>query len=375
MATEDPSASELTATDAASPLISLADYERAAEQLMEPGAHGYFFGGAGDEITLADNLASWRRLAIRPRTLVGVGRRDPSVVLLGRPRPHPLIVAPMAFQRLAHREGEIATAQAAAATGTVMCLSTLGTTGAEELAAAVPEAPRWFQLYVFADRGVTRELVAVAAQEGYEALVVTVDLPVFGVRERDLRSGQAANVALVKSAVAAGASGAMTPADFVTLLDPDLNWSDIERLATDSPLPVVVKGVLRPEDARLAADHGARALVVSNHGGRQLDTVLSGADALPPIIDAVGDRLEVLVDGGIRRGTDVVKALALGARAVMVGRPVLWGLAVGGADGAKRVIEILLRELDLALALCGAPNASELDRSFVCPAPWVARSG
>ena len=359
MATEDPSASELRGRDAASPLVSLADYERAAEGLMEPGAHGYAFGGAGDEITLADNLASWRRLAIRPRTLVGVGRRDPSVILLGKPRPHPLIIAPMAFQRLAHRDGEIATAQAAAATDTIMCLSTLGTTGAQELAAAVPDAPRWFQLYVFADRGVTRELVAVAAQEGYEALVVTVDLPVFGVRERDLRSGQAANVALVKSAVAAGASGAMTPADFATLLDQS----------------VVVKGVLTPEDARLAADHGARALVVSNHGGRQLDTVLSGADALPPIVDAVGDRVEVLVDGGIRRGTDVVKALALGARAVMVGRPVLWGLAVGGPDGARRVIELLLGELDLALALCGAPNASDLDRSFVCAAPWVASSG
>src|SRR5438270_115167 len=237
MATEDPSASELRGRDAASPLVSLADYERAAEGLMEPGAHGYAFGGAGDEITLADNLASWRRLAIRPRTLVGVGRRDPSVILLGKPRPHPLIIAPMAFQRLAHRDGEIATAQAAAATDTIMCLSTLGTTGAQELAAAVPGAPSWFQLCVFADLVVTRALVAVAAQEGYEALVVTVDLPVFGVRERDLRSGQAANVALVKSAVAAGASGAMTPADFATLLDPDLGWADIERFAAERPLP------------------------------------------------------------------------------------------------------------------------------------------
>jgi 4-hydroxymandelate oxidase len=375
MATEDPRASELTPADAAGPLVSLADYERAAEGSMEPGAHGYAFGGAGDEITLADNLASWRRLAIRPRMLVGVGRRDPSVTLLGKRRPHPLIIAPMAFQRLAHREGEIATARAAAATDTIMCLSTLATTGAQELATAVPDAPRWFQLYVFADRGVTRELVAVAAQEGYEALVVTVDLPVFGVRERDLRSGQSANVSLVQSAVAAGASGAMTPADFATLLDADLGWDDIEQFAAESPLPVLVKGILTPEDARLAADHGASAVVVSNHGGRQLDTVLSGADALPPIVDAVGDRIEILVDGGIRRGTDVVKALALGARAVMIGRPVLWGLAVGGPEGASRVIEILLRELDLALALCGAPNASDLDRGFVCAAPWVARSG
>src|SRR5437763_643059 len=221
------------------------------------------------------------------------------------------------------------------------------------------------------------QLISLADHEQpAEALVVTVDLPVMGVRERDLRSGaQAATTELVASAVAAGVKGSMTPKQFAGLVDPDLTWKDIERFATDSPLPVIVKGVLTPEDAVLAAEHGARGLIVSNHGGRQLDTVLSGADALPPIVDAVGDRLEVLVDGGIRRGTDVLKALALGARAVTVGRPVLWGLAVGGAGGAKQVIEILLRELDLALALCGAANASDLDRSFVCAAPWVASSG
>jgi 4-hydroxymandelate oxidase len=170
--------------------------------------------------------------------------------------------------------------------------------------------------------------------------------------------------------VAAGDEGVMTPADFAALVDPNLNWGDIERFAADSPLPVVVKGVLTAEDARLAAEHGARGVVVSNHGGRQLDTVLSGADALAAIVDAVGDQLDVLVDGGIRRGADVLKALALGARAVMVGRPLLWGLATDGPDGARRVLEILLGELDVALALAGAPRASELDRSFVTPAPW-----
>jgi isopentenyl diphosphate isomerase/L-lactate dehydrogenase-like FMN-dependent dehydrogenase len=280
----------------------------------------------------------------------------------------------MAFQRLAHPDGELATARAAAATGTVMCLSTLATTSAPILAGAVPDAPRWFQLYVFADRGVSRELVAQAVENGYEALVVTVDLPAFGVRERDLRSRvQSASAELVASAVAAGAKGAMSPADFAALIDPDLNWNDVEQFAAESPLPVIVKGILTAEDARLAAEHGARGVVVSNHGGRQLDTVLSGADALPPIVDAVGDRLEVIVDGGIRRGIDVLKALALGARAVMVGRPVLWGLAVDGADGATRVLEILLEELDLALALSGAGSAEKLDRGFVCPAPWVTQ--
>ncbi len=202
--------------------------------------------------------------------------------------------------------------------------------------------------------------------------MVTADLPVFGLRERDLRSGVSANVQLIATAEAAGASEAMTSAELARLIDPDLNWDDIERFAAESRLPVVVKGILRPEDARLAADHGARAVVVSNHGGRQLDTVLSGADALAPIVDAVGDRLDVLVDGGVRRGTDVVKALALGARAVLIGRPVLWGLALGGADGVRRVLEILLSEFDNALALAGARGPAELDRSFLTPAPWAA---
>jgi isopentenyl diphosphate isomerase/L-lactate dehydrogenase-like FMN-dependent dehydrogenase len=352
-------------------LFTLADYERAAEGRMELGPHGYYAGGAGDEITMADNVAAWRRLAIRPRMLVGVGQRDPSVTVLGRRLAHPLIVAPMAFQALAHPDGEVATARGAAAANAIYCLSTLATTSVAALAQAVPDAPRWFQLYVFADRGVSRELVAQAVEHGYEALVVTVDLPVLGVRERDLRSGVlASTVEMVASAVAAGAEGVMTPADFAALVDPNLNWGDIERFAADSPLPVVVKGVLTAEDARLAAEHGARGVVVSNHGGRQLDTVLSGADALAAIVDAVGDQLDVLVDGGIRRGADVLKALALGARAVMVGRPLLWGLATDGPDGARRVLEILLGELDVALALAGAPRASELDRSFVTPAPW-----
>jgi 4-hydroxymandelate oxidase len=359
------------ATDDTFPMISLADYERAAAESMDLGGHGYYVGGAGDEVTLRDNVESWRRLAIRPRMLVGVGRRDTSVELLGARRPHPLIIAPTAFHRLAHPDAEIATARAAAATSTIMCLSTLATTSAGALAEAVPEAPRWFQLYVFSDRGVTRELVARALEHSYEALVVTVDLPIMGIRERDLRSGvKSSSAQHVAGAAAAGAAGSMSPAEFAALIDPDLSWSDIERFATDSPLPVIVKGLLRPEDARLAVEHGARGIVVSNHGGRQLDTVLSGADALPAIVDAVGDQLEVLVDGGIRRGTDVLKALALGARAVLVGRPVLWGLAVDGPDGARRVIEILLNELDAALALAGAPEAAKLDRSFVTAAPW-----
>ena len=353
-------------------MISLADFEAVAEQKLPAGPYGYYAGGAGDEITLRDNVAAWSRLAIAPRMLTGVGQRDPSVTVLGQRRPHPLIIAPMAFQRMAHRDGEIATAQAAARTQTPMCLSTLATTGPDALAEAVPECSRWFQLYVLRDRGVTRELVARAVEHGYEALVVTVDLPIMGLRERDLRSGVNAAASSVASAHSAGAQGAMTPADFAGLIDPDLRWRDVERFAAESSLPVLVKGILTAEDARLAAGIGVSGVVVSNHGGRQLDTVLSGADALPAVLDAVGDQLDVLVDGGIRRGTDVLKALALGARAVMIGRPVLWGLAADGAAGAAQVLEILLAELDSALALSGAGRASALDPSFVTAAPWVA---
>jgi 4-hydroxymandelate oxidase len=350
------------------PLVSLPDYERAADTVLTAGARAYFNGGAGAELTLRDNTAAWQRLAIHPRVLVGVGERDASVTVLGKRRPHPLIVAPMAYQRLAHPDGEVATARAAAGANAIMCLSTLATTGVQALARAVPEASRWFQLYVYEDRGISRELAAMAAEHGYEAMIVTVDLPVRGAREREFRV-EAESVAANQDpyALAAGRDDLMTPGDVSALVDPMLDWSDIEQIAADSPLPVLVKGILRPQDAQLAAEHGARGVVVSNHGGRQLDTVLAGADALGPIVDAVGDRLDVLVDGGIRRGTDVLKALALGARAVLVGRPLLWGLAVDGAAGAQRVLEILLAEFDTAQALAGAPRTTDLDRTFVGP--------
>jgi 4-hydroxymandelate oxidase len=355
-------------------LISLADYERAAHEMMPVGAHSYLAGGAGDEITLRDNLAAWGRLALRPRVLVGVGARDLSVELLGRRRPHPIVVAPTAFQQLAHRDGELATARGAAATETIMCLSTLANSSPEAVAEAAPGAARWFQLYVFKDRGVSHDLMLRAADCGYEALVVTVDLPLFGIRERERRSGVRSSAAeQVASAAAAGASGEMTPDDFGALVDPDLRWPDIERFVSESPLPVIVKGILTADDARLAAEHGAAAVIVSNHGGRQLDTVVSGADALPEVVEAVGDRVDVLVDGGIRRGTDVVKALALGARAVLVGRPVVAGLAMGGREGVQRVLEILRDEFDNALGLVGAPRAAELDPTFIAPAPWAQR--
>jgi 4-hydroxymandelate oxidase len=353
------------AADRSPALLSLADYEHAAAARMTARAHGYIDGGAGDEITVRENEAAWRRLALRPRMLATPGGVDRSVSVLGVRRPHPLLVAPTAFAGLAHPDGSLGIARAAAATSTIMCVATFGGLDVEAVAAGVPDGTRWFQLYVMRDRGVTREHVARATAAGCEALLVTIDRPVLGLRARELRAD-------VRQA---GEPAADRPVDTSTEVDPALTWDDVERLAADSPLPVLVKGVLTAEDARIAAGRGLAGVIVSNHGGRQLDTALPGADALPEVADAVGDRLDVLVDGGIRRGTDIVKALALGARAVLVGRPLLWGLALEGEAGGRRVIELLLSELETALTLTGAPRADQVDRSFVTRAPWEASPG
>ena len=329
--------------------------------LLGEGAHGYFAGGAGDEITLRDNEASWSRIRLSPRMLVDVSERDASVTVLGQTWPHPVVVAPMAYQRHAHEDGESGTARAAAATDSTFLLSSQSTTSIPDVAAAAPDARRWFQLYVFKDRQISLDLVAQAREHGYEALVVTVDFPVGGWRERDRRTGFS-----VTHPLAINPTGeAMTTSELFAMHDPSLTWDDIDELANAAGMPLLLKGILRPDDAELAIDAGAAGIVVSNHGGRQLDTVLSGADALPPIVDAVAGRATVLVDGGIRRGWDVAKALCLGADAVLVGRPVLWGLAQDGRSGAEAVLTQLLAELDTTLALLGCPNARDLDASFL----------
>jgi 4-hydroxymandelate oxidase len=297
---------------------------------------------------------------------VDVSERDPSTTVLGRRRPHPIIVAPTAVHRLAHPDGEQASARGATAADAIFCLSSLATASPPEVAAAAPEGERWFQLYVFRDRGLSRDLLAEATESGYEAIVVTVDLPVLGTRERDIRSKYVIPKDI--AAVSPAASSRRKPFSLMQigdLIDPSLTWADVEEFASDCNLPVLVKGVLTPEDARLAAAHGVAGVVVSNHGGRQLDTVAAGAEALPAIVEAVGDQVDVIVDGGVRRGTDVLKALALGAKAVMVGRPVIWGLAVGGEDGVRTVLELFKSEFDVALALAGVPRASAIDSTLV----------
>ena len=352
-------------------LINVADFERVASEKLDAGVLGYFAGGAGDEVTLAENVSAWGRWRLRPRMLAGHSNWRTGAELLGAELSMPVLVAPVAYQRLVDDQGEIGMAKAAADAGTVMCLSTLATARPSEVAAAVPEARRWFQLYCFRDEGVTRALMEEAVASGFEALVVTVDAPRGGNRERDLRTGfkvpQGLGVPSVEAAL--GSGRAVTIEETFALMEPALSWASLEELASEASLPILVKGVLTAEDAALAVEHGAAGVVVSNHGGRQLDRVQATAEALPEAVDAVEGRGVVLVDGGIRRGVDVAIALALGADAVLVGRPALWGLAADGAEGARRVLELLRAELELTLALCGCSAPAELNRAHVQRAP------
>jgi isopentenyl diphosphate isomerase/L-lactate dehydrogenase-like FMN-dependent dehydrogenase len=351
--------------------VCVADYEALAAECLEPGALGYFAGGAGDERTLRDNVEAFARWQLRPRMLVDVSTTTTRTTVLGTPVSMPLLVAPTAFHRMCHPDGEAATARAAAAAGTVMCLSSIATATPAEVAAAAPDAARWFQVYVFQDRGVTRALVDEAVAAGYEALVLTVDTPRPGRRERDLRTSFRVpqDVVIPSVAAALGQPEGVSIFDVFNMLDQTLSWRDLEEIASWSDLPLLVKGVLTEEDARLACENGAGGIVVSNHGGRQLDGVPATIDALPEVVDAVEARCEVFVDGGIRRGSDVVKALAFGARAVLAGRAVLWGLASRGEEGVRHVLELLRDEIELALALCGAPSPDAVTRAHVQHAP------
>ena len=347
--------------------------EAAARERLPRMVYDYFAGGAGDESTLADNCAAFGRLAIRPRVLCDVARRDLAVSVLGGQRLEmPVAVAPMAYHCLAHPDGERASARAAGELGTAFVLSTLATTSLEEIA-GVSRGPLWFQLYVFQDRGATRALVERAVAAGASALLVTVDAPILGRRPRDernrfalpdgMRLGNLERLAV--AGLPTRVAGSQLAAHFRLLFDAGLAWDDLAWLRSLSPLPLVLKGILTAEDALLAAEHGADAIVVSNHGARQLDGAIATLDALPEVTDAVGNDLEVWMDGGVRSGSDVVKALVLGARLVLVGRPVLWGLATGGESGVVEVLTTLRDELDLALALAGCATPAGLTRAHV----------
>jgi isopentenyl diphosphate isomerase/L-lactate dehydrogenase-like FMN-dependent dehydrogenase len=340
--------------------LNVWDYEALARERLEPGPLGYYSGGAGDELTLRDNVEAFRHWVLRPRMLVDVEACTTATTVLGHEIAMPVLVAPTAFQRVAHPDGEVATARAAKRAGTIYCYSTLATSTPAQV--SEPAGQRWFQLYVFRDEGITRELIAQARDNGFTALVLTIDAPVRGNRERDLRTGFTIPEDVP---IASIGRGGITPMQMFEMVTPSLTWRDLESIASEAGLPLLVKGVLTSEDAATACEHGAAGIVVSNHGGRQLDGVSATIDALPEVVEAVAGRIEVLVDGGVRRGTDVVKALALGAKAVLVGRPVLWGLTCGGEDGVARVLELLRAEVFTALQLIGCPAPADVGRDRV----------
>jgi isopentenyl diphosphate isomerase/L-lactate dehydrogenase-like FMN-dependent dehydrogenase len=350
-------------------LLTLKDFRAAARRALPTKAFDYYRSGADDERTLRRNRRAYRELEIHYRVLRDVAERDLSTTVLGAPLRYPVMIAPTAYQRMAHEDGELGTARAAHRAGTVMVVSTLATTTLEEIAAETP-APKWFQLYVHRDRSFTRELVARAEAAGYAALCLTVDTPVLGRRLRDERNGFGLPRGLTMANLASATSlsehrGSMLARYVASRHDASLTWSDVEWLQGITRLPLVLKGVVRGDDADRACSAGARGVLVSNHGARQLDGAPATIDVLPAVVEAVAGRAEVLVDGGVRWGTDVLKALAMGARAVLVGRPVLWGLAVGGEAGVLRVLELLYEELERAMALAGARSLAELDADLV----------
>jgi isopentenyl diphosphate isomerase/L-lactate dehydrogenase-like FMN-dependent dehydrogenase len=343
--------------------LTLTDVEALAAARMSTDWSEYLAGGAGIERTLADNVAAFGKWCLRQRVLCGIDEVSTATTVLGQRVESPVVVAPVAYQGLAHEDGEEGMARAAAAVGSAICLSTFSNASTAQVAEAAPGAARFLQVYVFRDHGVTDELIAQAVEAGFSAVFLTVDLPVVGPRDRERRihwSFSDESLPAVRYAIERGVTGGS-----LGMLDPALDWAYLERLVSSVPVPVVVKGVLEPEDAVLVAEHGAAGIVVSNHGGRQLDGAMPSLEALPGIVDAVADRLEVLFDGGIRRGTDVATALALGARAVLAGRMPLWGLGARGEDGAREVLELLRQELEVALHLVGCRSVSELTSGHV----------
>ena len=360
--------------------VTLHDFRALAERSVEAGAWDYIDGGSWDEVSLAENEAAWLGYRFRPRVLVDVSHVEPATTLLGEPASMPVAIAPMASHGLAHPEAELATARAAAAAGIPFIPSTMSSASMEEIAAAAPGATRFFQLYAQVDPGRTRSLVERAAAAGYGAIVLTVDLPELGYRDRDRRSGFSLDVPhgnFRDGAEPTHGSHATDGDDGTGVglgedgeavdqwIAKDLTWDSLATIRSWSPLPLVLKGILTGEDARLAVEHGVDAIVVSNHGGRQLDRSPAAIDVLDEVVAAVPTGTELWVDGGVRRGLDVAIACALGARGVLVGRPILWALAAGGQAGVERALAILREEFELALQLLGAPTPADLTRDHI----------
>jgi 4-hydroxymandelate oxidase len=356
------------------PLVNLVEYQSHARDIAEGSTLDFYDGGSNDEITLRENAAAFSRITLYPRVFRGVGHRDTSTTVLGMPASTPIIVAPVALIGMLHSDGEVPVVRAASKAGSIVTLSTFSVTPVEDVVAAAG-GPVWFQLYVYKDRSATEALVKRVEEAGCSALELTADTPIVGRRERDVRNNFSLPEGLWTPNLTADAgsppaksrSDSQFAASIDALLDPNLTWDDIAWLRSVSSLPLLVKGIVRADDARRAIDAGAAGVIVSNHGGRQFDTAPAAIDALRPVTDAVGDRADVIVDGGIRRGADVVKAIAMGARAVQVGRPIVWGLVVDGEQGVGDVLSLLRDELDLAMALTGCRSIDEITSDLLSP--------
>jgi 4-hydroxymandelate oxidase len=354
-------------------LVSIADFEEVARERLPAMVYDYIAGGAGDEISLRRNRTAFDSLLLKPRVLRDVSRLDTRIELCGTRLGHPILLAPAAYHRLVHPEGELAAACGAGAASTAMVISSASNTTVEDIAAAAT-GPLWFQLYVQPDRAFTRDLVQRVEAAGCKAICVTVDTPVLGTRHREVRAGfhlpPGLDRANLRGCKGATASHFDESGVYSEELDAALTWESIDWILSFAKVPILLKGILAPEDAALAVEHGVAGIIVSNHGARNLDTTPATIEALPGVVEVVDGRMPVLLDGGIRRGTDVIKALALGARAVLVGRPYLWGLAVGGAEGVATVIKMLRTELLAAMALCGRPNLAAIDQDIFWPASF-----
>lgn len=353
--------------------VNIYDFEKLAQKKLTKMAFDYYASGACDELTVRENHEAFDKIHLKYRVLKNVSTTDVTTSVLGQNISFPVMIAPAAFQGLAHPDAELAAVRAASEMGTIFVLSTLSNTAVEDVVKA-SSTPIWFQLYIYKDRGATKELIQRVDKAGCKVLVVTVDAPYLGKRERDLcnqfkppeelelkNMSRALTEADVKAGEGSGLAGY-----FASNLDPSISWKDIDWLRSITNLPLVLKGIGCKEDAVIACENGVEGIVVSNHGGRQLDTSRAVIDVLPEVAEAVTGKTEILMDGGIRRGTDVLKAIALGAKAVLIGRPALWGLAVDGKHGVKQVLDILKKEFNLATALCGCRSVGEIGKELIC---------
>jgi len=346
-------------------LINLNDYVEAAKQSLPLAVRDWVYGGSEDELTLKENCEAFRRLQIRQRVLVDVSKVNLTATVLGLKLPSPILPCPIGIQKILHPDGELAVARAAQKLKTVMSVSTASSYSLEEIAKNT-KGPKWFQVYVFKDIGITHDLMNRAAQAGYSALIVTVDAPAFGRRERDFRNGfKVPGHIQLENLLGGLTKEQLTTAPFDSYFDRSFSWKQLATLMKKTNLKIIVKGIQTVEDAKIARDHGVSAIIVSNHGGRQLDASVATIDSLRSIGEKYADEMDLILDSGVRRGTDVIKAIALGAKAVMIGRPYLSGLALAGEEGVLKVFELLNEELSFNMMLAGCPNLSSITRSLI----------